>query len=457
VRRFQVAIGDEDDVDPVAGLDGVEDAPLFVQQESGHINRQLRDHLAGFVLHGLFLDDPQHREGQRFHAAHRPLAAAAAAELEGGFAERGAQALARHLEQAEPGNPANLDTRPVLLDRLAQPVFNLPLVPVGAHVDEVDHDQAAKIAQAQLAGDLLGGFDIGLECGLLDVRALGGAGGVDVDRDQRFGMVDDDHATAGQPDLALEGRFDLALDLIAAEQRHLVIVEFELLQVVGHHLLDELTSALVDIAVINEDFADIRAQVVAQGPDDDIALLVDQEGRRPGLRRLLHGAPEIAQVVQIPLQLLGIAPDAGGAHDQAHALRHIEFLERVADLVALGPLDAPRDAAGPRIVGHQDQVAASEADESGQCSALVAALLLLHLDHDLEAFLDDIGDRRLGRIDIATEVLAGDLLEGQKAVALRTVLDEGGLEAGLDPRDPSLVDVGFFTFPCRCLDIQVVE
>jgi hypothetical protein len=36
------------------------------------------------------------------------------------------------------------------------------------HVDEVDHDQAGKVAQAQLAGNLFGRLEVGLERGLLD-------------------------------------------------------------------------------------------------------------------------------------------------------------------------------------------------------------------------------------------------------------------------------------------------
>ncbi len=39
-----------------------------------------------------------------------------------GFAQRRAQALTRHFEQAEAGNMANLNTRPVLTHRFTQTV-----------------------------------------------------------------------------------------------------------------------------------------------------------------------------------------------------------------------------------------------------------------------------------------------------------------------------------------------
>jgi hypothetical protein len=115
-----------------------------------------------------------------------------------GLAERRAQALARHLQQAEAGDAAHLHPGAVHLQRLAQPVLHLALVLGGCHVDEVDDDQAAQVAQAQLAGDLVGRLQVGVERGLLDVAALGGARRVDVDGDQRLGVVDDDGAAGGQ-------------------------------------------------------------------------------------------------------------------------------------------------------------------------------------------------------------------------------------------------------------------
>ena len=38
-----------------------------------------------------------------------------------------------------------------------------------------------------------------------------------------------------------------------------------------------------------------------------------------------------------------------------------------------------------------------------------------------------------------------------------TVVDKRGLEAGLDARDLSFVDVGFLAFASRCLDVEVVK
>ncbi len=62
------------------------------------------------------------------------------------------------------------------------------------HVNEVNHDKAGQVAQAQLAADFAGGFQVGLARGFLDGVFAGGAAGVHVNRDQGFGLVDDEYS-----------------------------------------------------------------------------------------------------------------------------------------------------------------------------------------------------------------------------------------------------------------------
>ena len=104
------------------------------------------------------------------------------------------------------------------------PPLDFAVVAASLHVDEVDHDQAGQIAQAQLAADFVGGFQIGLARGFLDRMFAGGAAGIDVDRDQRLGLVDDDIAARFQRDGRREHGVELALDMHALEQRHRVLV-----------------------------------------------------------------------------------------------------------------------------------------------------------------------------------------------------------------------------------------
>ena len=192
------------------------------------------------------------------------------------------------------------------------------------HVDEVDDDQAADVAQTQLAGDLVRRFEIGVQRRLFDVGAFRGACRVDVDGHQRFGGIDDDAAARLQLHLVVKGGFDLAFDLVAVEQRHRIVVELDALLVLRHDPVDELVGALEGIATVDQHFADVRAQAIAHGTDDDVVLLVEQDRRAHFLCGALNPVVKLEQIVQIPLQILGVSVDASGAHDEPHALGQVD-------------------------------------------------------------------------------------------------------------------------------------
>jgi hypothetical protein len=144
-----------------------------------------------------------------------------------------------------------------------------------------------------------------------------------------------------------------------------------------------------------------------------------------------------------------------------------ELVDRIAQLVALFALDAPRDAAAAWIVGHQYQVAAGERDIRGERSALVASLVLVDLDDQLHPFaqlvVHSCATAPFAVVFLAAviaaaatlDVLAGDFLERQKAVTLGTVIDEARFEAGLDAGDDGFVDVAFALFLAGGFDIEI--
>ena len=214
-RRFHVAIRHDDELHLVAQFDAGDVDALFVEKEGGDVDRHLQVHRAGVFLHRLFFEDAHDVQGGRFGAADVAGAVAARAGDVAGFGQCRAQTLARQLKQAEAADLAGLNAGAVVAQRVAQAAFDFALVLLRLHVDEVDDDQAAQVAQAQLTGDFIGRFAVGAEGGLLDVGALGGAARVDVDRHQRFSVVYDHGAAQGQADLARVGGFDLMFDLEA--------------------------------------------------------------------------------------------------------------------------------------------------------------------------------------------------------------------------------------------------
>ena len=66
----------------------------------------------------------------------------------------------------------------------------LPVL-LGLHVDEVDDDDAAQVAQPQLPGNGLRRFQVVLENRVIEVAAADEAAGVYIDGGHRLGLIDD--------------------------------------------------------------------------------------------------------------------------------------------------------------------------------------------------------------------------------------------------------------------------
>ena len=175
VRSFQRLVGHHQHIDALLEFDLGDLGTFFIQQEGGHFDGHLAQHRGRVVLERFFLDDAQDLQRARFGVADVAGAAATWAGDGGAFAQRGAQPLPAHLHQAELADGAELHPGTVLPQRVAQPAFHLAAVAAFFHVDEVDHDQAAEVAQAHLACHFVGGFQVGAGGGLFDVAAANGA------------------------------------------------------------------------------------------------------------------------------------------------------------------------------------------------------------------------------------------------------------------------------------------
>ena len=136
------------------------------------------------------------------------LAVAGRAALGEDLAHAVGDVLARHLDQAQRRDLHHVGLGLVLVERLAQRLQDLVAVRGPRHVDEVDDDDPADVAQAELAHDLLGRLDVHLRDRVLEpaLAAAGEAAGVDVDHRQRLGVVDHQVAARGQVDAAREHR-----------------------------------------------------------------------------------------------------------------------------------------------------------------------------------------------------------------------------------------------------------
>ena len=396
-----------------------------------------RDVMPG-ILEQEFLDPPHHQQRHRGVGTDMARAATMRAGLHGRFEHRGADALAAHLHEAEMRDAADLNAGAVVLEAILQLLLDRPVVPVLLHVDEVDDDQSGEVAQAQLPRHFLRRFQIGLERGVLDVVLARRAAGVDVDGDQRLGLVDDEVSAALQRHLRLHHPVELRLDAGAREDGRRVAIGLDHLGVARHQHAHEILGLAIAFVAGNQDFVDVLVVEIANRALDQRPFLID-EGRGAGLKRQAADIfPQPHQVFVVALDLRLGAALAGGAQDDAHALRHFEvgnhFLEALA-VLRIG--DLARDAAAARGIGHQHRIAAGEREIGSERRALVAALFLDHLhEQDLPA-LDDFLDlvlaaRRLAaRAHFVERVLGADRLDfvavAVRGVVIRRVVVIGGV------------------------------
>src|SRR5690606_34068882 len=114
------------------------------------------------------------------------------------------------------------------------------------------------------------------------------------------------------------GRFDLVFDLEARKQRDVVAVHLDALDIVGHDHAHESGGLFVDVVGVDQDFADFRRVVVADGADDQAGFEIDQYGRRVFAGGCVDGVPELQKVGKVPLQFFDAAAYACRAGNDAH-------------------------------------------------------------------------------------------------------------------------------------------
>src|SRR4051812_38831454 len=95
------------------------------------------------------------------------------------------------------------------------------------HVDEVENDDPAEIAKADLTGDLINRFHIGAGDRVLEsgVTLANKFACINIDRDEGFGLVEDEIAARFQPYAGFESLIDLLLHAVIFQDRLVTRVE----------------------------------------------------------------------------------------------------------------------------------------------------------------------------------------------------------------------------------------
>ena len=337
------------------------------------------------------------------------------------------------------------------------------------HVDEVDDDDPAEVAQPQLPRHRLRGLEVGAVHRFLEVALAEEGTGIHVDRGHRLGLVDDQVATGLQRHFLFQRAADLVLDAVQVEDRTRAAVVLDLLRQFRHVLRGEVAQALAGLARVDLDLLHVAADQVAHRAQRQAEVLVHAAAdlRRGGIvLDQLPRAPEVGDVLGQCVRRLSFRI---GAHDVAvRVARRREFAhQRLQPRAFVLVLDAGGDADHPRT-RQQHQVARGNADLGGQPRALAADRVLDHLHHDLGAVAQQFGDRDLhlhrrrggGRVLAFAGVELGaaeDVVGVQEGGALQADVDERRLHARHHPLHLALVDVADHPALAAALDVQLLQ
>ena len=141
-------------------------------------------------------------------------------------------------------------------------------------------------------------------------------------------------------------------NLKTGKQRHIVAIPFHAMHHIGHDMAHELLSLFVNIVGINQDFADIGLEVIADCADHERGFLVNQERAGSRFVGAFNGTPELHQIIQIPLQFVNIATNTCGTGNDGHAGRQIQLVHRIAQFLAIFTFNPTGYTATAWIVWH---------------------------------------------------------------------------------------------------------
>ncbi len=188
-----------------------------------------------------------------------------------------AQLLAGHLNQSERRDLGDLVLRTVAAEAFDETPEDEVAVGLENHIDEVDDDDAADIAQAKLADDLFSRLEVVLRHGLFEVSArTDELAGVHVDDGHRLGAVDHQRTTRGQPHLAVERLLDLFADAVLVERVPLTRVRLNTVEEVWCDLAQVALDRLASVVAGDDQFLEVLVEDVAHDLDEQVGLAVEQ-------------------------------------------------------------------------------------------------------------------------------------------------------------------------------------
>ena len=281
--------------------------------------------------------------------------------------------------------------RAIAAQCLGEPAQDKVTIRLEDHVDEVDDDHAADVAQPHLPDDLFGSLEVVAGHRLFEVSARAGElAGVHVDDGHRLGVLDDQRSTGGQPHLAVQCLCQLLVDPVNVEDvRRIGVGLLEALSAVeqvGCDASDVVLHLVPGTVALDDELLEVFVEEVTDNLHEKVRLFV-QRLRRTGFRATgrrggrVDGFPLLLQTFDVGRQLFGRDTFGCGADDHTRVVRN-DLAEDLLEAFALGVGELAADPGGT-AARHVHQVPAGQGDLRGQTGTLVPDRVLADLDQDL--------------------------------------------------------------------------
>ena len=337
--------------------------------------------------------------------------------------QTGTQTLTGHLNQTQRSHLSHLVLGAVTTQAFNQATQNQVAVRFKHHVNEVNDDNAADVAQTQLADNLLSSFQVVLGDGLFQVAAATGElTGVHVHHGHGFGAVNHQRTTRRQVHLTIQSLRQLLVDAVVVEE---VILAIPLLQAgdqvrrnVGHVRLDGIPGVLA----LNDHRGEVLVEDVTDGLNHQVGLLVEhlRSQHLAGVSLLLNLFPLRTQTVNVVGQLLLRSTLRRGTNNHASTLGQLVF-QNLLQTRALGVGQLAGNT-GHGTTRHVHQEATGQRNLAGQAGTLVTNRVLGDLHQNRIAGLQ--GVLNLAGRTVQTGDIPVDLARVQHSVAAASNVNE---------------------------------
>ena len=360
---------------------------------------------------------------QRLIVNHQATTGTMLTGLREDLKQTGTQALTGHLNQTQRSHLSHLMLGTVTAQALNQATQNQVTVRLKHHVNEVNDDNAADIAQTQLTDNLLSSFQVVLGDSLFKVAAATGElTGVHVHHGHGFGTVNHQRTTRRQVHLTVQCLRQLLVNAVVVEE---VIRGIPLLQAgdqVWRHVRHVRLDGIPRVLALNDHRGEVLVEDVTHGLNHQVGLLVEhlRSQHLAGVSLLLDLFPLRTQTVNVVGQLLLRSALRRGTNNHASTLGQL-VLQNLLQARTLGVGQLAGNT-GHRTTRHVHQEATGQGNLAGQAGTLVTNRVLGDLHQNRIAGLQ--GVLNLAGRTVQTGDIPVDLARVQHSVAAASNVNE---------------------------------